>query len=66
MGYKETLTAISNFKKPNFPPTWNALFTILFKSFSERVTCSDCARKLFMCLMHDLYTGENIDYGSII
>lgn len=35
MDYKETLTAISMFWKPNLPPQWNGLFTLLFKGFSE-------------------------------
>ncbi|CAI9291697.1 unnamed protein product [Lactuca saligna] len=43
MGYKETLTTISKFWKANLPLQWNWLFTRLFKSFFERVTCSDCA-----------------------
>ncbi|CAI9278326.1 unnamed protein product [Lactuca saligna] len=66
MWYKETPTAVSKFKKSNLPPTWNALFTILFKSFSERVTGNDCASKLFIGLMYGLYTGLNVDYGSIL
>nr|KAJ0216474.1 hypothetical protein LSAT_V11C300130030 [Lactuca sativa] len=66
MGYKETLTAVSKFKKPSLPPMLNALFTTLFKSFSKRVTGNDCASKLFMGLMYGLYTGENIDYDSIL
>ena len=66
MGYKEALAAVSKFKKPNLPPTWNALFTILFKAFFGRVTDNDCARKLFMSLMYGLYTGKNVDYGSIL
>ena len=66
MGYKETLTAISKFKKPNLPATWNALFTILFKSFYERVTGSECESKLFIGLMYGLYTGENVVYSSIL
>lgn len=28
MGYKETLTTVSKFKKPNFPSMWNNLFTL--------------------------------------
>lgn len=35
MGYKETLTTVSKFRKPNLPPQWNGFFTLLFKSFSE-------------------------------
>lgn len=42
MRYKETLTVVSKFKKHNLLPMWNALFTILFKAFSERVTRVDC------------------------
>lgn len=41
MGYKETLAAISKFKKPNLSPIWNGLFMLLFNSFSEKVTSSD-------------------------
>lgn len=66
MGYKETLTIVSKFKKPNIPPQWNGLFTFLFKSFSERVTRSDCASKMFMALMYNLYTSLNVDYGAIL
>ncbi|CAI9265814.1 unnamed protein product [Lactuca saligna] len=66
MGYKETLTAVSKFKKSNLLPTWNALSTILFKSFYERVTSNDYARKIFMGLMYSLYTRLNADYGSIL
>ncbi|KAL7585172.1 hypothetical protein Lser_V15G45229 [Lactuca serriola] len=66
IGYKEALSAVSKFKKPNLPPTWNALFSILFKAFSRRVTGNDCASKLFMSLMYGLYTGKNVDYGSIL
>ncbi|CAI9303570.1 unnamed protein product [Lactuca saligna] len=51
MGYKESISAISKFKKPNLPPMWNGLFTLLFKSFSKWVTGSDCASKLFMTLI---------------
>lgn len=63
MGYKETLTSISKFKKPNLPHQWNGLFTLLFKSFYERVTGSDCASKLFMTIMYGIYTGENPTLG---
>ena len=66
MGYKEALAAVSKFKKPNLPPTWNALFTILIKAFSGRVTGNDCASKLFMIMMYGLYTGQNVDCGSIL
>ncbi|CAI9276876.1 unnamed protein product [Lactuca saligna] len=46
MGYKETLSTLLKFYKPNLPPQWNALFTIMFKSFSKRITGSYCARQL--------------------
>nr|KAJ0208867.1 hypothetical protein LSAT_V11C400219070 [Lactuca sativa] len=65
-GYKETVAVVSKFKKPNFPPAWNALFKILFKAFSERVTGNDCEIKLFMGLICGLYTEENVDDGSIL
>lgn len=65
-GYKETLSSISKFRKPNLPPQWNRFFTLLFKGFSERVTGSDCASKLFMAILYGLYTGSNIDYGCIL
>ncbi|CAI9280996.1 unnamed protein product [Lactuca saligna] len=65
-GYKETLIAISKFKKPKLSPMCNGLFTLLFRSFSERVTNSDCARKFFMTLMYNIYSEINLDYGSVI
>ncbi|CAI9285120.1 unnamed protein product [Lactuca saligna] len=29
---------VSKFKKPNLPPIWNGLFTLLFNSFSKQIT----------------------------
>lgn len=66
MGYKETLTSISKFRKPNMLPQWNGLFTLIFKSFSERVTSSDYANKLYMNIMYGIYIGENIDDGVVL
>ncbi|KAI3524142.1 hypothetical protein L1887_02794 [Cichorium endivia] len=43
MGYNGVITTISKFKKSCLPRYWNALFTILFKAFSERVTGTDSA-----------------------
>lgn len=60
MGYKETLTGILKFKKPNMPPQWNGLFTLLFNGFSERVIGSDCASKLFKAILYSLYIGSNL------
>lgn len=66
MGYMETLTAVSKFSKPNLPPKWNGLFTLLFKAFSERVIGSNCASKLFMTIIYGVYTGLNIDFGAVL
>jgi len=54
MGYSGYITKLSNFKKSFLPPVWNGLFTLLFKSFSERVAGSDSASKLFYTLMYGL------------
>ncbi|KAI3515992.1 hypothetical protein L1887_14899 [Cichorium endivia] len=43
MGYKGDITQLSKFAKKGLPPHWNAFFTILFKSFSERTAGSDSA-----------------------
>lgn len=66
MGYKETLTTVSKYTKPNLPPQWNKLFTLLFKAFSERVTGSNCASKLFMAIIYGIYIGLDIDFGAIL
>ena len=66
MGYKQIIPSISKFKKPNLPPQWNGLFTLLFKPFFERVTGSDYASKLFMNLMYGLYDGINLNYGTVL
>ncbi|CAI9288706.1 unnamed protein product [Lactuca saligna] len=66
MGYKETLTAVSKFRKPNLPPQWNDLFTLLFKGFSKMVTGSEYASKLFMAILNGLYIGSNIDYSFVL
>ncbi|KAI3522316.1 hypothetical protein L1887_11854 [Cichorium endivia] len=41
MAYKGDITQLSKFSKKGLPPQWDALFTILFKSFSERTTGTD-------------------------
>ena len=66
MGYTETLTTITKFKKSCLPPQWNGLFTLLFKVLSERSDGSDGASKSFMTVLYGLYNGLNLDYGSII
>lgn len=66
MGYKETLSMVSKFHKPNLPPQWNALFTILFKGFSKCITGLDCVSKLFMTLIYGLYIGMNIYFGAVL
>ena len=45
---------------------WNGLFTLLFKSFSERVTASDCVSKLFMTIMYSVYSNVNLENGSVL
>ncbi|KAI3505860.1 hypothetical protein L1887_28169 [Cichorium endivia] len=60
------ITQLSKFAKKGLPPQWNALFTILFKSFSERTTGSDSASKLFYSFFYGLYHDVNLDYGSIL
>ncbi|KAI3510617.1 hypothetical protein L1887_17749 [Cichorium endivia] len=66
MGYKGDITQLSKFSKKGLPPLWNALFTILFKSFSERTTGTDSASKLFYSIFYGLYNAVNLDYGSIL
>lgn len=66
MGYLGETTLLSKFKKPNLPTMWNGLFMLLFKSLSERVSCSDSASKLFYTIRYGLYHGINLDYGYIL
>nr|KAJ0218696.1 hypothetical protein LSAT_V11C300141820 [Lactuca sativa] len=66
MGYTETLTTVTKFKKSCLPPQWNGLFTLLFKGLSERSAGSDGASKAFMTVLYGLYSGLNLDYGAII
>lgn len=54
---------LSKFKKSLLPPVWNALFTILFCCFSERIIGLDNANKLLHTLLYALYSGDNIDLG---
>ncbi|CAI9284802.1 unnamed protein product [Lactuca saligna] len=57
-------SSASSIKKPTLPPQWNALFTLLFKGFSERVTGSDYASKLFLTILYGIYTDLNVDFGA--
>ncbi|KAI3765950.1 hypothetical protein L2E82_15997 [Cichorium intybus] len=66
LGYKGDITQLSKFTKKSLPPLWNFLFTILFKSFSERTTGTNSASKLFYSLFYGLYHDINLDYGSIL
>lgn len=66
MGYIGDISLLSKFRKPNIPPMWNGLFTFLLKSLSKRVGGSDSTSKLFCTLIYGLYTGVNLDYGSIL
>ena len=65
MGYSGDISRLSNFKKMHLPPMWNGLFTILFKSFSERTTGTDSSSTIFLTLMYGLYNGD-FDFGSVI
>ena len=66
MGYREYLAIVSKFKKPNLPSVWIRLFTLIFKSFSERVIGSDYASKMFMTIMYGVCSGVNLDYGIVL
>lgn len=66
IGYKSDLFVLLKFHKSYFPPIWNDLFTILFKGFSQRITSSDNANKLFHTLLYTLYTNEKIDLCQIL
>ena len=66
MGYSGDIIKLSNFKKSHLPPVWNGLFTLLFKSLSERVAGSDSASKQFCTLMYGLFTGEAVDFGLVL
>lgn len=57
MGYTRDIALLSKFRNPFLPPMWNGLFTLLFKSFFERVTGSYNASKLFYTLIYGLYHG---------
>lgn len=47
-------------------PQWNALFTLLFKGFFERITRPDYASKLFLTLLYAIYTGLDVDFGAVL
>lgn len=66
LGYLTENVLRSKLKKPNLPSIWNGLFTLLFKSFLERVTGSDSASKLFYTIIYGLYTRIKLDCGSIL
>ena len=66
MGYIGDISLLFKFRKPNLSPMWNGLFTMLFKSFSERVAGSNSASKLFNTINYGLYHGINFHYGVIL
>lgn len=65
MGYIGGISLLLKFQKSFLPPIWNELFTLLFKSLSERVSGSDSPSKFFYTLIYGLYTGINMDFGSV-
>lgn len=66
MGYNSDLSQLSKFKNYVLPLVWNALFAILFKCLSERITSFDGARRTFYTLIYGLFYAENVDYRTII
>lgn len=66
MGYISDLSVLYRFKKFSLPPIWNDLFTIMFKCFSEGSAGSDNASWLFHTLLYGLYSGENVDFGTVL
>ncbi|KAL7610282.1 hypothetical protein Lser_V15G13610 [Lactuca serriola] len=66
MGYTETLTTVTKFKKSCLPPQWNGLFTLLFKGLSKRSAGSDGASKSFMTMLYGLYNVVPLDYCSVL
>ncbi|KAL7607684.1 hypothetical protein Lser_V15G10021 [Lactuca serriola] len=66
MGYTETLTTVTKFKKSCLPPQWNGLFTLLYKGLSECSAGSDGASKSFMTVLYGLYNGVTLDCGEVI
>lgn len=66
MGYTETLTTVTKFKKSYLLPQWNGLFTLLFKGLSKRSAGSDGASKSFMTMLYGLYNGVHLDFGAVI
>lgn len=66
MGYIGDISLVLKFKWPFLSPMWNRLFTLPFKSFSERVVGSNNASKLFYTIIYGLYHGINLDYGLIL
>lgn len=66
MAYMEYLAVVSKFKNPNLPPMWNGLFILFFNIFSERVTDSDSASTFFLTIIYGVYSGVNLDYGSVL
>ncbi|CAI9284266.1 unnamed protein product [Lactuca saligna] len=65
-GYGNYLAIVSKFNKPNLPPMWNGLFTLIFKSFLEKVMGLDSASKLFLTILYGIYFGINLDYESVL
>lgn len=66
MGHTGDISLLSRFRKSFLPLMWNDLFTILFKSLSERVACSDNTSKLVYKLLFELLYGVNLDFSSVI
>lgn len=66
MGYIGDISLLPKFKKTNLPLIWNGLFTLFFKSISERVVGSDSACKLFYTLIYVLYAWVKLDCGTIL
>lgn len=66
ISYIGDISLLSKFRVSNLALMWNGLFTLLFKSFSERVAHSDSASKVFNKLIYCLYHWINLEYGSIL
>ncbi|KAL4588561.1 hypothetical protein LXL04_001453 [Taraxacum kok-saghyz] len=66
MGHKPYMNKLSDFRKSGLPALWLLLFSFMIRGLTNKCTGLDKANKDHQSLLFGIYSGQHIDYASIL
>ena len=66
MGHKPYMNKLSDFRKSGLPALWLLLFSFMIRGLTNKCTGFDKANKDHQSLLFGIYSGQPIDYASIL